>query len=103
MHSRLMKNLFHLKNRFPLANLSHLGFFVCTSLKMAKKCHSPISVFFSFLSLGSYAKILENKEFLLYMTFEVTCQKRHHGEKRVDKNSHLPPQLESLQGIRLVT
>ena len=59
--------------------------------------------FFSFLSLGSYAKILENKEFLLYMTFEVTCQKRHHGEKRVDKNSHLPPQLESLQGIRLVT
>ena len=50
-----------------------------------------------------YAKILENKEFLVYTTFEVTCQKRHPGEKRVDKNSHLPPQLESLQGIRLVT
>ena len=70
-----------------------------------KKMPLPYSCFFflSFLSLGSYAKILENKEFLLYMTFEVTCQKRHHGEKRVDKNSHLPPQLESLQGIRLVT
>ena len=68
----------------------------------AQKNATPLFLVF-FLSFCSYAKILEDKEFLLYMTFEVTCQKRHHGEKRVDKNSHLPPQLESLQGISLVT
>ena len=50
----------------------------------AQKNATPLFLFF-FLSFCSYAKILEDKEFLLYMTFEVTCQKRHHGEKRVDK------------------
>ena len=96
VHSRVMKRILFCLDQIRVIDLCFVHHW------RWQKNATPLFLFF-FLSFGSYAKILEDKEFLLYMTFEVTCQKRHHGEKRVDKNSHLPPQLESLQGISLVT
>ena len=102
VHSRLMKRILFCLDQIRVIDFHWQIWVICVLYSIEDGKKMPHPHFFLLLEFKN-AKILENKEFLVYMTFEVTCQKRHHGEKRVDKNSHLPPQLESLQGIRLVT